>query len=209
MKEQFEIEQYLHCPVVVVEEKHALTTSLNVARYFGKNHFHVCRDIENLKASEGMPVEFWASNFGGADYVDSRGKVQRMYRMNRSGFTLLVMGYTGPKALRYKIAYIRQFDAMEAYIQEPHQRELISIQGRVIDAQGLQLRFLTRKANKISPKEVGEMVELWMEGDLTVTEIAARMYRSRTAVTAHLKEARKAGRLERKTGQTWLFPEVE
>lgn len=36
-----------------------------------------------------------------------------MYYMTRDGFTLLVMGYTGEKAMRFKEAYINQFNAME------------------------------------------------------------------------------------------------
>lgn len=184
----FEIEQYRHYPVVVVEEKTPFTTSLNVAQYFGKLHRHVCRDIENLKVSEGMPEEFWASNFGRSDYVDSRGKMQRMFRMTRDGFTLLVMGYTGPKALKFKIAYIRQFDAMEAYIAAPHQKEIISLQGKLIDHQDLQLRILTRKENKVSDKEVKEMVTLRRAGH-SAAEVARRVWRSRSTVNAHLKAA--------------------
>jgi len=47
-----------------------------------------------------------------------------MYYITRDGFTLLVMGYTGEKAMRFKEAYIKQFNAMErALIGKIKERE--------------------------------------------------------------------------------------
>lgn len=55
---------------------------------------------------------------GGLDsYKASNGKMNPMYLMTRDGFTLLVMGYTGEKAMQFKIAYIKQFNAMEKALQ--------------------------------------------------------------------------------------------
>ena len=68
------------------------------------------RDIREL----GCSPEFNAANFGDIAYVDSRGRQQKAYVMTRDGFTLLVMGYTGELAMKFKEAYIRQFNAMEA-----------------------------------------------------------------------------------------------
>jgi Rha family phage regulatory protein len=184
-----EVEAYQHYPVVVIEETQALTTSLNVAEYFGKEHRKVCRDIENLLASEAKLGDFWTANFGRSDYVDSRGKVQRMFTMTKSGFALLTMGYTGPKALRFKVAYINQFDAMEHWIKGPEQHKLFCLQADLIEAQAMKIRLITRKANKISDKEKREMVDLWRQ-DL---KIADRMCRSVGTVKEHLAAARKAG----------------
>lgn len=84
-------------------------TSLDVAETFGKDHRHVMRDIRELGCSD----EFRVSNYGQTDYIDTQGRKQPMFVMNRDGFTLLVMSYTGDKAMRFKEAYIRQFNAME------------------------------------------------------------------------------------------------
>lgn len=84
-------------------------TSLDVAETFGKDHRHVMRDIRELGCSD----EFHVSNYGQTDYIDTQGRKQPMFVMNRDGFTLLVMSYTGDKAMRFKEAYIRQFNAME------------------------------------------------------------------------------------------------
>ena len=50
-------------------------------------------------------------------YVDNSGKENPMYVMNRDGFTLLVMGFTGEKALLFKIDYIEAFNKMEQTIK--------------------------------------------------------------------------------------------
>lgn len=95
------------------KEERAAVTSLDVAETFGKRHDHVLRDIKNLGCSE----EFRLPNFGETYYSDSQGRNQRMIVMTRDGFTLLVMGYTGELAMKFKEAYIKQFNAMEAQLQ--------------------------------------------------------------------------------------------
>ena len=56
--------------------------------------------------------EFSRSNFGLSKFTDSRGKKQPEYLLNRKSFTLVVMGYTGKKAMQFKIAYIEAFETM-------------------------------------------------------------------------------------------------
>ena len=90
-------------------EERPCVTSLDVAQTFGKEHRNVMRDINNLNCSS----EFNALNFERIKYVDSRGRSQDAYVMTRDGFTLLVMGYTGDLAMKFKEAYIKQFNAME------------------------------------------------------------------------------------------------
>lgn len=91
------------------KEEKACCTSLDVAETFGKEHKHVLRDIRELRCSE----EFLVSNFGLSRYETAQGKSQPMYIMTRDGFTLLVMGYIGDVAMKFKEAYIKQFNAME------------------------------------------------------------------------------------------------
>lgn len=95
------------------KEERAVCTSLDVAETFGKDHKHVVRDIREIGCSE----EFNQSNFGLISYVDSMNRKQNAYVMTRDGFTLLVMGYTGDLAMKFKEAYIKQFNAMEAALQ--------------------------------------------------------------------------------------------
>lgn len=91
------------------KEEVTVVTSLDVAETFGKEHKNVLRDIRELECSE----EFNRLNFEPIFYKDSMNRKQDMYYITRDGFTLLVMGYTGEKAMKFKEAYIRQFNAME------------------------------------------------------------------------------------------------
>ena len=61
----------------------------------------------------GCSDDFNAANFGDITYTDTRNRSQKAKVMTRDGFVLLVMGYTGEKAMRFKEAYIKQFNAME------------------------------------------------------------------------------------------------
>lgn len=113
----------------VSEHDHKIvTTSLKVAEVFGKRHDNVLRDIQKislLKSAESDSVslfkseeatdpiaEFSALNFEAAEYIDEQGKKRPMVEMTKDGFTLLVMGYTGEKAMLFKIAYIAEFNRM-------------------------------------------------------------------------------------------------
>ena len=96
----------------------ARVDSLFVADYFEKSHNHVVRDIEKiLSPQSGLSEEFNVSNFGRITYTDSRGRKQRAYAMTRDGFTMLAMGYTGQKAMKFKELYIRRFNEMDAFIK--------------------------------------------------------------------------------------------
>ena len=95
------------------KEEKAVCTSLDVAETFEKAHDKVIRDIRELGCSE----EFNAANFGDIFYTDSMNRKQKAVLMTRDGFTLLVMGYTGDLAMKFKEASIRQFNAMEAALR--------------------------------------------------------------------------------------------
>lgn len=95
--------------MIIKKVETSIVTSLDVAETFGKEHNKVLRDIRELECSD----DFRLSNFGQSSYINSQGKKMPMYYMTRDGFTLLAMGYTGEKAMKFKEGYIRQFNAME------------------------------------------------------------------------------------------------
>ena len=104
----------------VNKEEVTVVTSLDVAETFEKRHDHVLRDIEKLKKD----IPNFGEMFFETTMPDSYGRSQKAFLMNRDGFTLLVMGYTGEKAMKFKIAYIKQFNAMEqALIGKMKERE--------------------------------------------------------------------------------------
>lgn len=104
--------------LVIMKDQQAVTTSLQVAEVFGKNHQHVLRDIDSLK-----DVSNFGQMFSEGSEPDSYGRDRRIYFMNRDGFTLLAMGFTGKKALGFKLKYIEAFNQMEETIKE-HRTEL-------------------------------------------------------------------------------------
>lgn len=102
--------------LVIMKDKQAVTTSLQVAENFGKRHDHILRDLDELK--EGL-TQNWGDLFSESTYVHPQNKQEyRMIYMNRDGFTLLAMGFTGKKALQFKMAYINAFNEMENYIEQ-------------------------------------------------------------------------------------------
>ncbi len=91
-----------------------VVSSLDVAETFGKRHADVLRDIENL----GCSKEFRERNFAFSEYkAEGNNKTYPKYLITRDGFTLLAMGYTGEKAMKFKEAYIKQFNVMERMLQ--------------------------------------------------------------------------------------------
>lgn len=101
--------------LVIMKDKQAVTSSLQVAETFGKRHDHVTRDIEELIAQSGSP-KLGNEMFATGTY-ENRGKQYPMYYMNRDGFTLLAMGFTGDKALQFKLQYIDAFNEMEQQVK--------------------------------------------------------------------------------------------
>lgn len=94
-------------------EERTVVSSLDVAETFGKAHKDVLRSIRELGCSE----EFNERNFSPVEYTDAKGEKRPAYVMTRDGFTMLVMGYTGEFAMRFKEAYIKQFNAMESALR--------------------------------------------------------------------------------------------
>ena len=98
-------------PSVSLYSGRPATTSLEVAKFFHKRHDHVVRSIQDLISN--TPESFSAPNCGAAEYSDEQGKPRPRFILYRDGFMLLVMGYTGKKALAMKLAYIEAFNRME------------------------------------------------------------------------------------------------
>lgn len=102
------------------KEEKVICTSLDVAETFGKEHARVLRDIRELNCSE----DFRVGNYAESNYLNSQKHKQPMYVMTRDGFVLLVMGYTGKEAMKFKEKYIKAFNNMEqALISKSLERE--------------------------------------------------------------------------------------
>lgn len=100
--------------LVFVENDKPITDSLTVATVFEKTHDKVLRDIRGLSCSK----EFRLANFGESSYSNKQGRTMPKYIMTEQGFVLLAMGYTGKDAMRFKEAYIAEFERMREELRQ-------------------------------------------------------------------------------------------
>jgi len=91
--------------LVFIDNNRPVTDSLTVAETFGKDHSRVMRDIRDLGCSE----KFRVGNFAESNYINQQGRETPKFLMTEQGFTMLVMGYTGKKAMSFKEDYINEF----------------------------------------------------------------------------------------------------
>jgi len=107
---------------VAVYDGQPCTTSLKVAEVFGKRHDHVLRAIKEMAApnfgGSEIPADFAQLNFKRGTYLDANQQERPMFHITRDGFTLLAMGFTGKAAMRFKVAYIEAFNAMEKELRD-------------------------------------------------------------------------------------------
>lgn len=99
--------------VFISKKGNPVTTSLLVAEKFGKNHRDVLKAIRNLIDDTTAQNCAVLTMFYETAYLNEQNKKQPMFMMNRDGFALLVMGFTGEKALNFKIDFINAFNQME------------------------------------------------------------------------------------------------
>lgn len=98
--------------LVHIDNQQVVTDSRSVAEHFEKEHKTVLRSIHEILAAQNCAARFFYETT-----YENRGKQYPMYLMNRDGFSLLVMGFTGAKALEWKLKYIEAFNAMEKAIK--------------------------------------------------------------------------------------------
>lgn len=188
--------------LVIMHNKQAVTTSLRVAEVFGKDHKHVLETISNL-AAEKSAAKFFAE----ATY-DNRGKQYPMYYMNRDGFTLLAMGFTGKKALQFKIKYIQAFNSMEATLKRLPAGKL----DPVAQADLAVTRANTAKANalyKIACKTTSETAKQALlakaaesiTGEMTIPVLLKKEYSAgEVARKVHASSGQMVGRIANRLG---------
>lgn len=141
--------------LVKIENQQIVTDSRQIAENFGKQHKHVIEAIENIKAENSALTSF----FYEGTYKAGTGKSYKMYLMNRDGFTLLAMGFTGKQALEWKLKYIKAFNDMEAELkakQEPKSQIDILVES----AKALQRQERELARLKLTQEEHSKSLEI-------------------------------------------------
>ena len=126
--------------------------SKQVAQNFQKRHDNVLRDIENIKKD----VLNFEEMFIESETSDSYGRRQRIYLMNRDGFSLLAMGFTGKEALDWKLKYIEAFNKMEKAWNTPEQifARALKMADKTIESLKKDNAVLIEDNERMKPKEI-------------------------------------------------------
>ena len=127
-------------------EERIVVSSRQVAEDFEKRHTHVLDSIKELCSAENSAQSF----FFETTYKDASGKSNKEYLMNLDGFSLLVMGFTGEKALKWKLKYIAAFNAMEETLKKIYEERK---QWEIERAKGILVRhILTDTIKNVLPE---------------------------------------------------------
>lgn len=178
--------------LVFTRKNEAVTDSLTVAEFFQKRHDKVLRAIDELLG--GLPKNGETPLFMETTYVEEQnGQTYRKYIMTRDGFSLLAMGFTGKKALQWKLKYIEAFNAMEKALTERKSEQYINARKNGI---------LTRKSETDMLKKLVEYAE--SQGSthanmlyVTYTKLVNKLVRVKTRTDADARQLKDLETLER------------
>ena len=148
--------------LVEIRDNQVVVSSRQVAEYFGKEHRNILRDIEDIIIQGGMLNFEHTQMFHKTTYINEQNKQQYpMYLMNKDGFSLLVMGFTGKEVLKWKIKYIEAFNDMEQYLK---QLQVSNVDKKIIDCKYDEVQMEKSKlwlelADKVDIKEYKQMAK--------------------------------------------------
>lgn len=125
-----------------------VASSRQVAENFGKEHKDTLESIRQILAAENSATKsmFYETTF------ENRGKQYPMYLMNRDGFTLLAMGFTGKAALEWKLKYIAAFNEMEKKLTEQPQLTRSQLLATALIAAHEELEEKDKQIETMKPK---------------------------------------------------------
>lgn len=173
MKELQAIPDFDFRQLVTTADGEPVTDTFQIAKAFGKRHQHVIRAIENLQCSAGFSTaHFWAS-----EKINDLGifdKKQKFYRMDFSGFVMLVMGFNGAKADAVKEAYINAFNWMTAELRkysESYEAERNAVMLEYMkekDVASMSGRLLNRWGRVKKPKLLARIERIKQQGQINI-----------------------------------------
>ena len=162
--------------LVNVVNNQVVTDSRKVAEVFEKEHKNVIQSIENIKAeNSALTTMFFEST-----YTAGTGKAYKMFYINRDGLSLLVMGFTGKKAMEWKLKYIEAFNAMEkalmernrpsyqiadpiaraqAWIEEEKKRQLLEAQNKEMKPKALFADAVSSSHTSILIRDLAKLIK--------------------------------------------------
>lgn len=126
-----------------------VVSSRQIAESFGKEHKHVLDAVKNLVAENSAAKSmFHLSSF------ENRGKKYPMYLMNRDGFSLLAMGFTGKEAVQWKLKYIAAFNEMEKQLAQRPPLSRSELMAQALIAAHDELEHKNAQIAELTPKGI-------------------------------------------------------
>ena len=158
--------------LVSINNNQVVVSSRQVADNFGKQHKDVLESIRGILAAENSATKFfYESTF------TNRGKQYPEYLLNRDGFSLLVMGFTGEKALEWKVKYINAFNAMEQELRDKELEKPKQANERdkamLLNAQSRQATLFMKLSERSSIPEFKRIMEAYAANSLAGKEIVS------------------------------------
>ena len=137
--------------ILSMQNGEPVVSSRQIAESFEKRHDHVMRDIEDIM--RGLPKNGDTPMFYKTEYIhEQNGQNYPMYLMNRDGFTLLAMGFTGKAALEWKLKYIAAFNEMEKKLTEQPQLTRSQLLATALIAAHEELEQKDKQIETMKPK---------------------------------------------------------
>lgn len=174
--------------LTLIKNDQAVTSSLIVAERFEKRHDAILRDIDNIL--EGSPQNC-GDLFQESTYIHPQNKQEyRMFYMTRDGFSLLAMGFTGTKALAFKLNFINAFNQMETELNSPEKimARALRIADQTINQLQLETKVKDQQIAELKPKADYYDDILKNKGLVTITQIAKDYGMSGQEMNKTLKE---------------------
>lgn len=127
-----------------------VASSRDVAERFGKEHKDVLHSIKNLTAQNCALLKM----FHKTEYTTAQNKKATMYLMNRDGFSLLAMGFTGKEAVQWKLKYIEAFNQMEKQLAQRPQLSRAELMAQALIAAHDELEHKDAQIAELTPKGI-------------------------------------------------------
>lgn len=197
--------------VLSMQSGEPVASSRQVAENFGKEHKDTLESIRQILAAENSATKsmFYETTF------ENRGKQYPMYLMNRDGFTLLAMGFTGKAALEWKLKYIAAFNEMEKKLAEQPQLTRSQLLATALIAaheeleeKDKRIKLLTADTERMKPKEIFSDAVSTSQNSILVGELAKLLKQNGIEIGEKRLYAwmRENGYLIKRKGADWNKP---
>ncbi|WP_418871002.1 Rha family transcriptional regulator [Selenomonas bovis] len=150
--------------LVRINSNQVVTDSRSVAEHFGKEHKNVLRAIDDLVAQNSATKNMFYETSH-----EYRGQSFRYFLMNRDGFSLLVMGFTGKTALGWKIKYINAFNEMEKALKDQRVKQVEQDKAKEMRAEAMLKNADSRRAKLLLEIAAASHIDGYKEMIMTKT----------------------------------------